>query len=437
MEIGTLLLGESAGIELMGIKRSAATAKTDTQTKGNAVRPKEKCPPAGKPPQTKRPAAQYHVDVLGKGLDVLDALRGASVELRLTDIAETTGLDMSTTFRMLRTLETHGYVMRDKATKRFRHTLGYRNYRIGYAQLSNDQPFVQKVTQGLVDAAARAQVELLVVDNKDSPEQALKNANWLIAQKVDFVIEYEFHSGVGPALANMFRKAGIPLLAIDIPVPSAIFFGVDNYEVGRLGGQTLAQFATDRWSGHLGRVLLLELPEAGPVPQARVLGTVDGIRSVLPNLDESKVLHKDGKGTERGGYAVTLQVAQSLGPRESLLIAASNDNCTRGAIRAIREIGREKSTAIMSQGWGPDQELEAELQKADSPLIGAIAYFPEKYGERILPIVLRCLKRLPVSPSYYCEHKLILQDGLFTRQGSRGVFSDEVFAASIGVRIPE
>jgi ribose transport system substrate-binding protein len=421
----------------MGINRSAKTAKTGSQTKGKAVRPTEKCPPAEKLPQTKQPAAQYHVDVLGKGLDVLDTLRGASAELRLTDIAETTGLDMSTTFRLLRTLEAHGYVMRDKATKKFRHTLGYRNYRVGYAQLSNDQPFVRKVTQGLVDAAARAQVELLVVDNKDSPEQALKNAKWLIAQKVDFVIEYEFHSGVGPALASMFRRAGIPLLAIDIPVPSAIFFGVDNYEVGRMGGQTLAQFATDRWNGRLGRVLLLELPEAGPVPQSRVLGTVDGIRSVLPNFDENKVIHKDGKGTEKGGYAVTRRVARALGPREPLLIAASNDNCTRGAIRAIRELGLEKTTAIMSQGWGPDQELEAELQKADSPLIGAIAYFPENYGEKILPIVLRCLKRQPVSPSYYCEHKLILQDGLFARQGPRGVFSDEVFAPSTGMRIPE
>jgi ribose transport system substrate-binding protein len=406
------------------------------QTKGKGARTKVKRTPAGPPPKTKEVQAQYHVDVLGKGLDVLDTLRGASAELRLTDIAEKTGLDMSTTFRLLRTLEAHGYVVRDKATKKFRHTLGYRKYRVGYAQLSDDQPFVQKVTQGLADAAARAQVELLVVDNKESPEQALKNAEWLIEQKVDFVIEYEFHSGVAPALADMFRKAGIPLLAIDIPMPSAIYFGVDNYEVGRLGGQALAQFANDQWNGLVNRVLLLELPEAGSVPQARVLGTVDGIRSVWPDLDESSVLHRNGKGTEKGGYAVTRQIVQSLGRREHLLIAASNDNCARGALRAIRETGREKVTAIMSQGWGPDKELEAELQRTDSPLLGAIAYFPEKYGERILPIVLQCLKRQPVSPSHYCEHKLILRDGLFSRQGSRAIFSDEVFAASMGARIP-
>ncbi|WP_158822439.1 substrate-binding domain-containing protein [Granulicella sp. S156] len=405
------------------------------KARSKETRPKEKQLPAGKPSETKRAPAQYHVDVLGKGLDVLDSLRGSSVELRLTDIAEKVGLDMSTTFRMLHTLEAHGYVVRDSATKKFRHTLGHRSYRVGYAQLSNEQPFVRKVTQGLVNAAAKAQVELLVVDNKDSTEQALKNAEWLIAQKVDFVIEYEFHSGVGPALADMFRKAGIPLLAIDIPMPSAIYFGVDNYEVGRLGGEALAQFAVDRWKGLVSRVLLLELPEAGPIPQARVLGTVDGIRSVLPNLNEGNVLHKDGKGTEKGGYAITRHIAQSLGRKEHLLIAASNDNCTRGALRAIRELGRERSTAIMSQGWGPDKDLEAELQSTDSPLIGAIAYFPEEYGEKILPIVLQCLKRQPVSPSYYCEHKLILPDRLSTRHSSRGVpANDEVFAA--GARVP-
>jgi ribose transport system substrate-binding protein len=115
------------------------------------------------------------------------------------------------------------------------------------------------------------------------------------------------------------------------------------------------------------------------------------------------VLHKDGKGTEKGGYAVTRHIAQSLGRREHLLIAASNDNCTRGAIRAIRELRQERSTAIMSQGWGPDQDLEAEMQSTDRPLIGAITYFPEKYGEKILPIVLQCLKRQPVSPSHFAS----------------------------------
>jgi len=369
-------------------------------------------PPAPKEQIKKdRGLGRYHVEVLGKALDILDLLRGSRTELRLTDIAEKARIDISTTFRLLRTLESRGYLLRDKKTKRFKHSLGYRAYRIGYAQLSSDQPFVQKVTQGLMEAAEKARVEILVTDNRNSPEDAVKNAAWLIAQKVDFVIEYEFHYHVGPVLANMFHKAGIPTLAIDIPMPSAIYFGADNYAVGSVGGEALAQFAQQSWRGRVDRILLLQIPAAGPVPHSRVLGTLDGIRSVLPKLHEKCVLHKNGNGTETGGYLATRRVIHSLGAGERLLIAAANDNCACGAIRAVREAGREAFTAIMAQG-GMDEALEAELRKPDSPLIGTVNYFPERYGARILPIILQCLNGEPVPPASYVEHKLLLRDGL-------------------------
>ena len=254
---------------------------------------------------SQNPPARYHVEVLGKALDILDLLRASRTELRLTDIAEQTSLDLSTTFRLLRTLEERGYVRRDKKTKKFQHCLGYRSYRIGYAQLSGDQPFVRKVTQGLVDAALKSGIELLVTDNHGSSEQAIESAAELISERVDFVIEYQIHSRVAPVLANMFRKAGIPTLAIDVPMPNAIYFGADNYAVGNVGGEALAQYARDHWSNQVNRILLLESEEAGPATHLRIIGSLDGIRSVLPDLDEKCVLHKNGKGTEAGGYSAT------------------------------------------------------------------------------------------------------------------------------------
>jgi ribose transport system substrate-binding protein len=362
--------------------------------------------------ETERGSDRYHVEVLGKALDILDVLRGSRAELRLTDIAEKARLDISTTFRLLRTLEARGYILRDRNTKKFKPCLGYRAYRIGYAQLSSDQPFSQKVTRGLMQAAENSRVELLVADNRDSPEEAVKNAAWLIAQKVDFVIEYEFHYRIGPVLAHMFHQAGIPMLAIDIPMPSAIYFGANNYAAGSEGGEALAQYAQHHWRGRVDCILLLEIPEAGPVPHSRVLGTLEGIRSSLPKFCENCVLHKNGKGTEAGGYLATRRVIHSLGSRDRLLIAAANDNCARGAIRAIHEAGREAFTAVMAQGWGPDEALEAELCKAGSPLVGAVAYFPEKYGARILATIFQYLNGQQVAPASYAEHKLILREGL-------------------------
>ena len=41
--------------------------------------------------------------------------------------------------------------------------------------------------------------------------------------------------GPRPVLADMLHKAGIPTLAIDIPMPNATYFGVDNYAAGVYG----------------------------------------------------------------------------------------------------------------------------------------------------------------------------------------------------------
>ena len=111
-----------------------------------------------------------------------------------------------------------------------------------------------------------------------------------------------------------------------------------------------------------------------------------------------------------GGYRATRSALRSLGKREILLITAANDNCARGAIRAIGEAGRKPFTAIMAQGWGPDEELEAELRRSGTSLIGAVAYFPATYGSKVLPLVLKCLNGEAVPPASYTEHKLILRD---------------------------
>jgi hypothetical protein len=61
---------------------------------------------------------------------------------------------------------------------------------------------------------------------------------------------------------------------------------------------------------------------------------------------------------------------------------------------------------------GPDEELQAELYQPGTPLIGAVAYFPENYGLEIVPLVLQCLNGQPVPPASYAEHKLIAQEAL-------------------------
>lgn len=61
----------------------------------------------------------YHVNVLAKALDVLEALVGAGEALGLTDISEKGRMSKPSAFRILATLEKRGYVARARDSRKY------------------------------------------------------------------------------------------------------------------------------------------------------------------------------------------------------------------------------------------------------------------------------------------------------------------------------
>jgi ribose transport system substrate-binding protein len=266
----------------------------------------------------------------------------------------------------------------------------------------------------MAEEAMRYFVDLLIVDNELNAEKAIQNADWLIEQHVDFAIEFQIHYRVAPVLAHKFATARIPTLAIDIPQPGAIYFGANNYASGLMAGEALGRFAYNKWRTHISRLLLLETSAAGPTPHARLTGTVRGIRNAFGGhaLTNLKVVHRDAMDTEIGGYRATSRFLHQLRPRERLLIGAINDASALGALRAVREAGRERLTAIISQNFSPDLRVTAEIQDSNSPLIGSVAFFPERYGSKIIPAVLRWLNKEQIPPSFYTDHMMVTKDNI-------------------------
>jgi ribose transport system substrate-binding protein len=58
-------------------------------------------------------------------------------------------------------------------------------------------------------------------------------------------------------------------------------------------------------------------------------------------------------------------------------------------------------------GQNASLEARAELRRTGSRLIGSVAFFPEKYGEGLIPLALDILEKKPVPPAVYVKHKLI------------------------------
>ena len=86
-------------------------------------------------------------------------------------------------------------------------------------------------------AAAREHVDLITVNNRYSAREAVRNADLLIKERVDLVLEFQTYERVAPVLASKFLESNTPVVAIEVPHPGANYFGANNYKAGLIGGK--------------------------------------------------------------------------------------------------------------------------------------------------------------------------------------------------------
>ena len=342
---------------------------------------------------------------------VLAAFRTSGEALPLREVAARSGLPKSMVFRLLYTLERCGMV--DKAGENLyrSHLRPFRQkpYRLGYAAQGTDYQFSKEISVGLQRAAAREGLKVICVDNRYSPKIAQRNADVLVREKVDLVIEFQTDEQVAPIVAAKYREANIPLIAIEIPHPGATYFGANNYEAGLIGGRYLGRWAKHYWPTGVDEIVLIQLERAGGLPRMRCTGMVVGMTEVFPQLESCRVTHLDGDGKLGNSFEAVRRHLRSSRSRR-MLVGAINDPSALGALRAFQEAGRAACCAIMGQNASP--EGRAELREPGTRLIGSVAYFPEKYGDHIVGVALDILNRRPVPPAVFVKHQLVTPENI-------------------------
>jgi ribose transport system substrate-binding protein len=149
----------------------------------------------------------------------------------------------------------------------------------------------------------------------------------------------------------------------------------------------------------------LDIEEAGPLVQSRITGAFEGIRSVLSDLSDSKLIRMDGRGIRDKSYRIVLDFLRRNPQDRGILIAAATDTSALGALQAVRELRLEKHVAIVGQDCIP--EALEEMSVAGSPLIGSVSHEARSYGPRLIQLGLAILGGQRVAPYNYVEHKLV------------------------------
>jgi ribose transport system substrate-binding protein len=340
-----------------------------------------------------------------RACEVLKAFHHLGEELPLAGVMDRTGLPKTTTFRLLRTL-IHGGLIERVGSGIYRNSFGpvtARPFRIGFAT-QGETEFSREVTRSVEAVAAREHIHLISLDNRYSARAALRNADLLIREGVDLVLEFQTYERVAPVIASKFLAANTPVIAIEVPHPGATYFGADNYKAGQMGGRALGRWARENWNGKVDQLVLIELPIAGSLLELRLAGLVDGLRADMPGILETPIVRLNGRGSFEQVLDVVRKYLRRRGACRTL-VGTVNDISALAALRAFEEAGALQQCAVMGQN--ALREARDELRRPGTRLIGSVAYFPERYGEELIPLALSMLQQKPVPSAVFVKHQLL------------------------------
>lgn len=271
------------------------------------------------------------------------------------------------------------------------------SYTVGFANESLQAPFQVDVQNSMAKYAKLHGFKLKAVNNNYNDATAIQNAQTLANEHVNVAVEFQVDSKIGPRIAQIFRAAKIPVIAIDIPEPGAIFFGQSNFQDGQLTGFALGKYVlAHHWNPKKITEVLLNLPAAGPVPQLRMNGINAGLRQVVRGLPKNALIEQSaGDGTTGAAQTTMAALLPRIPTGNHIVVSAINDESLVGALRAIQLANREGSTVLAGQGADPVGLPEI---RSDPHWIGDTAYFPELYGKYIMQLIADIRAKKHITP---------------------------------------
>ena len=366
---------------------------------------------------------KYLIESILRACDVLQTFRFEGETLRLRDVVARTGINKTTAFRLMKSLE-KGSLVEALPGGRYRTTIRpiqLHKLHLGYAAQGSDLLFSREITASISRAADTEKVALLALSNEFSPRIALRTAEKLIKARVDIAIEHQTFEEVAPLIAARFREAKIPLIAIGFPHPGAVYYGANNYEAGLLAGRALARWAKQRWEGNVDEIVMLGRAIGGSVPQLRMQGMERGLAEILGE-HRSRIVHVNGDGHFEGALRAMRRHLR-FGDAGKTLVAAINDPSALGSLRAFEEAGLMNSCAVVGQGGSAD--ARGELRRPGTRLVGSVAFFPENYGPDLIALASGMLGHKPTPNTVFIKHRLLTVSNVDHYYPNDSAFSSE------------
>jgi ribose transport system substrate-binding protein len=254
---------------------------------------------------------------------------------------------------------------------------------------------------------------LFYADNQYNATMGLQNADILLAKEPDVFINFQFDSKVNSIISNKYAKAGIPIIAVDVATPGAPFMGVNNFKVAYMAGEKAIELVEAQGGiDTIDNIILMQMPAGGEVCMLRSEGFYEAFvdKYGADVIDPITIRADGGAGEAEESNRNMSDVLASIPDAENCVVTSINEETMDGIISAIKTAGRWDADKWIVITQGVDAVGQAQIRSGDTD--AGIAYFPETYGQYLVPAACALFYGEPVPACMYIENVVITADNI-------------------------
>lgn len=239
----------------------------------------------------------------------------------------------------------------------------------------------QKAIADSVEAAAKsagAKFTLVTAGQQTAVSNQVSQVEDLIAKGVDGIVLSPMDSKAVIPVLKKAKEAGIPVVLVDQTIEAGnedlyiSYIGTDNFNAGKVGGQTLAEVL-----GGKGNVLIVRGANGSSAGDERV----DGFKAGIAGTSIKIVGEQPGNWANDRAMQVTENMLQANGDIQGLFTAS--DVMLNGILTALSNAGK-KNVKIISVDGSDDVKVMIK----NGEVHGSMAQFPDVMGTKAIELLM-------------------------------------------------
>src|SRR5229473_1096753 len=227
--------------------------------------------------------------------------------------------------------------------------------KIDFASADDAIGVFKTVSDGMVAGAPTAGVTVRRYDNKLDGATAIANADLMIQDHPDVIVDWNAVANVGNALGKKFNDAHIPCLAVNQPIAGCDHYNLSNMNAGVGAANFVVPIAIPKgWTSSNTTLLMVVQSSAGVevndgpryfyITMASMMSgfpteTPDQLNPQTTVIGNHQAVQYEGNSTLDAAYAATKNILPTIPASNNLFVFGDDDDFALGAMQAITQAG--------------------------------------------------------------------------------------------------